>query len=113
MNRKALGSIVFSDPQALAELNQITGEFILAETNRRLLEAREAGFSLAAIDAINLLEGELAQRCRYTIAVVAPVEARVRRLMARDMAADFGWAGPAAAYEKVYRAAKEESDGNG
>ena len=36
-----------------------------------------------------------------------------RRLMARDMAADFGWAGPAAAYEKVYRAAKEESDGNG
>ena len=84
LNRKALGSIVFSDPQALAGLNQITGEFILAETNRRLLEAREAGFSLAAIDAINLLEGELAQRCRYTIAVVAPVEARVRRLMARD-----------------------------
>ncbi len=84
LDRKALGAIVFSDPKALEDLNRITGEFILAETNRRLEEAQQAGLSLAAIDAINLLEGELARRCRYTIAVVAPVEARVGRLMARD-----------------------------
>ncbi len=84
LDRKALGRIVFADPQALQDLNDITGQFILAETDRRLREAEAQGVSLAAIDAINLLEGELPQRCRYTIAVVAPVETRVRRLMARD-----------------------------
>lgn len=84
LDRKALGRIVFADPQALQDLNDITGQFILAETDRRLREAEAQGVPLAAIDAINLLEGELPQRCRYTIAVVAPVETRVRRLMARD-----------------------------
>lgn len=84
LDRKALGSIVFADKAALADLNAITGKFILAETDRRLQQARAAGIPIAAIDAINLLEGELPQRCKYTIAVVAPVEVRVRRLMARD-----------------------------
>lgn len=84
LNRKALGSIVFSDQQALRKLNAITGKYILAETDRRLDEARAGGLSLAAIDAINLLEGDLPERCQETIAVTAPVEVRVRRLMERD-----------------------------
>lgn len=37
-----------------------------------------------AIDAINLLEGGLDQLCDRTIAVTAPLELRVRRIMARD-----------------------------
>ena len=84
LDRKALGSIVFADKSALADLNDITGRYILAETDRRLREAETAGIPLAAIDAINLLEGELPERCHWTIAVVAPVETRVRRIMARD-----------------------------
>lgn len=84
LDRKALGSIVFADAAALADLNEITGRYILAETDRRLRQAEEQGIPIAAIDAINLLEGELPQRCKYTIAVVAPVEVRVKRLMARD-----------------------------
>lgn len=84
LDRKALGNIVFADKQALSDLNGITGKFILAETDRLLREAEAAGTGLAAIDAINLLEGELPRRCRWTIAVTAPVETRVRRLMARD-----------------------------
>ena len=47
----------------------------------RLLEVRPA---LAAIDAIALFEGGLAELCDITVAVTAPVEDRVRRLMARD-----------------------------
>ena len=39
---------------------------------------------MAAIDAINLLEGDLLARCDATIAVIAPVETRVKRIMARD-----------------------------
>jgi dephospho-CoA kinase len=84
LDRKALGSIVFADSQALQDLNAITGKYILAETDRRLQEAQQAGCPLAAIDAINLLEGELPQRCKCTIAVTAPVEVRVQRLMVRD-----------------------------
>ena len=84
LDRKALGSIVFADKAALEDLNAITGKFILAETDRRLQQAEAAGVPIAAIDAINLLEGELPRRCNCTIAVVAPVEVRVKRLMARD-----------------------------
>ena len=84
LDRKALGAIVFSDPAALRDLNEITGSYILAETDRRLLAAEQSGVPMAAIDAINLLEGDLPRRCDYTIAVVAPVETRVRRLMVRD-----------------------------
>lgn len=84
LDRKALGAIVFADKAALSDLNEITGRYILAETDRRLREAEESGVPIAAIDAINLLEGDLPQRCRYTIAVVAPLETRVRRLMVRD-----------------------------
>ena len=39
---------------------------------------------LAAIDAIALFEGGLAELCDVTVAVTAPEEARIQRLMARD-----------------------------
>jgi dephospho-CoA kinase len=84
LDRKALGSIVFADKNALADLNAITGKYILAEMDRQLDIARQQGLPIAAIDAINLLEGDLPDRCDVTVAVTAPVEIRVKRLMARD-----------------------------
>lgn len=84
LDRKALGNIVFADKQALSDLNAITGKYILAETDRQLEEARRQGIPIAAIDAINLLEGDLPERCDVTVAVTAPVEIRVGRLMERD-----------------------------
>ena len=80
LQRKKLGSIVFSDEQALLDLNAITHSAVKAEVLRRL-EDRPA---LAAIDAIALFEGGLAQLCNMTVAVTAPTEDRVRRLMTRD-----------------------------
>ena len=80
LNRKKLGTIVFSDPAALAELNEITHSAVKAEV-LRLLAGKPA---LAAIDAIGLFEGGLAELCDVTVAVTAPEEARIRRLMARD-----------------------------
>ena len=84
LDRKALGNIVFADKQALSDLNAITGKYILAETDRQLEEARRKGLPIAAIDAINLLEGDLPERCDVTVAVTAPVEIRVGRLKERD-----------------------------
>ena len=80
LNRKKLGSIVFADEQALLDLNAITHSAVKREVLRRL----EARPELAAIDAIGLFEGGLAELCDVTVAVTAPVENRVQRLMARD-----------------------------
>jgi len=80
LQRKRLGAIVFSDEQALLDLNAITHGAIRAEVERRL-----AGDpALAAIDAIALFEGGLAELCDATVAVTAPREDRVARLMKRD-----------------------------
>ena len=84
LDRKALGNIVFADKQALSDLNAITCKYILAETDRQLEAAQRQGVPIAAIDAINLLEGDLPERCDVTVAVTAPVEIRVGRLMERD-----------------------------
>ncbi len=80
LQRKKLGSIVFSDKNALLDLNKITHSAIRAEVLRRLEEKPE----LAAIDAIALFEGDLAELCDVTVAVTAPEDVRVQRLMKRD-----------------------------
>lgn len=80
LNRKKLGSIVFADEEALLDLNRITHSAVKREVLRRL----ETNPRLAAIDAIGLFEGELAELCHVTVAVTAPEEARIRRLMQRD-----------------------------
>ena len=80
LNRKKLGAIVFTDENALLELNRITHGAVKKEVLRRL----EAKPELAAIDAIGLMEGGLAGLCDVTVAVTAPAEQRIARLMARD-----------------------------
>ena len=80
LERKKLGAIVFNDKQALLDLNTITHGAIRDEIVRRLAEKP----ALAAIDAIALFEGGLARLCDATVAVCAPFETRVERLMQRD-----------------------------
>ena len=80
LQRKKLGAIVFHDPTALLELNAITHAAIRAEVVRRL----ENTPALAAIDAIELFDSGLAELCDTTVAIVAPLEDRVQRLMKRD-----------------------------
>lgn len=79
-DRKKLGSIVFADAQALSDLNAITHSAVRQEVERRLEDAPP----LAAIDAIGLFESGLNRLCDLTVAVTAPEEARVQRLMQRD-----------------------------
>lgn len=78
--RKKLGATVFSNAEALQDLNRITHAAVKREV-LRLLEGKPA---LAAIDAIALFEGGLGELCDLTVAVTAPREDRVLRLMARD-----------------------------
>ena len=98
LERKTLGQIVFADPAALAELNGIThravGDAVLRELEKRP--------RLAAIDAIGLFESGLNALCDLTVAITAPVEARVTRLTARD--------GISESYARSRIAAQHEED---
>lgn len=80
LNRQKLGEEVFSRRERLARLNDIVYHFVVPEVERRL--GKDTG--LYAIDAINLLESGISELCDKTIAVTAPTELRVRRIMARD-----------------------------
>ena len=80
LDRKKLGIIVFADENALLELNRITHAAVKKEVLRRL----KSNSGMAAIDAIGLFEGELDSLCDVTVAIIAPVEERIRRIMARD-----------------------------
>ena len=80
LQRKQLGKIVFSDKQALDDLNRITHDAVKAEVIRLLNPEPK----LAAIDAVGLFESGLDKLCQLTVAVTAPEEARIARLMKRD-----------------------------
>lgn len=79
LDRQKLGSLVFSDPQALERLNGIIFDY-LPGVLRRKMEGRV----LVGLDAINLIESGLGELCCRTVAVLAPGEQRVQRIMQRD-----------------------------
>lgn len=81
LQRKALGNQVFSDGAALCDLNEITHKVVCREV-LRLLQQSDASF--AVIDAIALFESGLADLCDTTVAVTAPRDKRIARLMQRD-----------------------------
>lgn len=84
LDRKKLGKVVFKDAAALADLNGLTHPAVDRAVQERLAAAEAEGRSLAAIDAIALVESGLDRLCDETIAVTAPTEDRVKRLMARE-----------------------------
>jgi dephospho-CoA kinase len=84
LDRKALGQLVFQDPKALTLLNQITVPTINDEINRRIEAARQAGLPGVGVDAINLIGSGIQPLCDATVAIVAPPEFRIQRIMARD-----------------------------
>lgn len=82
IDRKALASAVY--PNRLEELNAITHPAILSAIGERVELARKAGKPAVAIDAIALIESGLGERCDEVVAVLAPLEVRVKRIMVRD-----------------------------
>lgn len=92
VDRKKLGAIVFGDPEKLEQLNAIAQRATVDRTRLLLEECRAKGMPLAAVDAIGLLESGLGELCHATVAVVAPPEVRVTRIMAREgISQDYAW----------------------
>ena len=84
LDRKALGAVVFTDEEALRDLNIITHRHINLEIRRILREHAMNGGTLAAIDAIELFSSGLAKRCTATVGVIADRDVRIDRIMRRD-----------------------------
>jgi len=82
LNRAALAEIVFRDESARERLNAIVHPFV-----RQLALEREANAKPGQIvvHVVPLLfETDYAQQCDATVAVIAPDELRVRRVLERD-----------------------------
>lgn len=84
VDRKKLGAVVFDDPKALSELNEITHRFVVREVNRLIDEAKAEGKPIAAVDAVALLESGLGGLCHKVVGLIAPEELRVKRIMRRE-----------------------------
>ena len=80
LQRKELGKRVFGNPAELAALNAITHPRV----KEAVLGLIPPEPSLVAIDAIGLFEGGLSDLCDITVAVTAPEEDRIARLIARE-----------------------------
>ena len=83
-DRKKLGAVVFHDPAALADLNAIAHHHVVIAVKEILKRAEQEHIPVAAIDAIALFESGLAELCDATVAITAPAEIRVERIMARE-----------------------------
>jgi dephospho-CoA kinase len=78
IDRQRLGRIVFSDPDALARLEQIVHPKVIART-RQLIEA--SGAPAVVVEAIKLIEsGMVRQLCDVLWVVSAPRQVQLERL---------------------------------
>lgn len=84
LHRKALGEIVFSDPEALLDLNAITHKYVDFEIKKLIEDWRKQGGTLVGIDAIALIESGISKQCDIVIGIIAPVALRAQRIIARE-----------------------------
>jgi dephospho-CoA kinase len=84
IDRQVLGQIVFSDPAALARLDEIVHPAVYQQVRRLVENAIEP---VVVIEAIKLLEAGLSLRlCDQVWVVIAPRERQIERLMrTRDL----------------------------
>ncbi len=84
LDRRTLGSIVFTNPEALERLNKIAHRHVLAEVRRRLRQQRDEGVTAAVFDAPQLFESGANRDCNLVVSVLAPEEIRLHRILLRD-----------------------------
>ena len=84
LDRKSLAAQVFSNKASLGKLNEIVFFHVGNAVAEKKRQAEASGTPLFAIDAINLIESGMGAACEETVAVLAPKEVRLKRIMARD-----------------------------
>lgn len=84
LDRRALGSRVFGNDEALARLNGIIHPMVIALTKQRIEDARQAGAPLCVLDMPLLYETGMDALCDRVWCVWLPRHLQLERLMARD-----------------------------
>lgn len=83
-NRPLLASRAFADEKSTNDLNAITHPAVTEEIKSIIGDMEEVGYRGVIIDAIALFESGEDALCDFTVAVVAPKEIRLERIMKRD-----------------------------
>lgn len=84
LDRKKIGAIVFSDPQKLSLLNQITHREILRVIRDRLDELRKKGVLLVFLDAALLFDAGFDRLTDEVWVVDVPESLQIERIRKRD-----------------------------
>ena len=85
VDKVALGVAVFSDPQALADLEAMVHPAVKRLRDQQLEEARRRGVSVCVVEAIKLVESGGARDCDELWIVVAEESVQLERLGGRGM----------------------------
>ena len=83
-NRPLLASRAFSDEESTLALNEITHPAVTEEIKSIIKDMEEVGYRGIIIDAIALFESGEDKLCDFTVAVIAPKDIRLERIMKRD-----------------------------
>lgn len=84
LDRALLAERAFSSPENTKLLNGITHPEILRLINKKINGAFFDGYEGVILDASQLFESGLNERCTLVLSVVAPESVRLSRIMARD-----------------------------
>ncbi len=83
-NRPLLASRAFADTESTNALNEITHPAVTEEIKSIIKDMKQVGYRGVVIDAIALFESGEDTLCDFTVAVIAPKEIRLQRIMERD-----------------------------
>lgn len=81
LDRPTLAKAVFGDQKKLQQLDTIVARAMNAAVDGIIESCRGRG---VVIDAIKLIESGLGEKCDLTVALTAPADVRLRRIMERD-----------------------------
>ena len=84
IDRRALAKIVFSNENALSELNEIAHKYVIREIEGIISDCYSRNVQLVIIDAIALFESRANDICDATVCVVASAQERIKRIIERD-----------------------------
>lgn len=84
LNRRQLAKRAFATPEDTALLNSITHPYIIELSKKILMQMEQTHEAAAVIDAPLLFESGMDSICDMTVAVIAPFDVRLQRILTRD-----------------------------
>ena len=84
IDRRRLGSIVFSDESKRRELNALIHPIVIEESKEQMEAARQAGYAVCILDVPLLFESGMDVLCDETWVITLSPEKQLKRLMERD-----------------------------